>query len=105
MVILSASVERFSVSRMRDFFLLKKQLQSCGAILWRVCYQRGLPRLVLVFMVFYRDHSILILIDYDHGILISHGIFAVLVFFLGQGVLRGDGTSKVNNIFIGHRIF
>ena len=29
------------VSRVKLFFL-----QSAGAILWRVCYQQGLPRLV-----------------------------------------------------------
>ena len=41
LVLLSASVKRCFVSRMRDFFL-----QSVEAYWWRVCYQRGLPRLV-----------------------------------------------------------
>ena len=42
-VLLLASAERFGVFRMRDFFL-----QRGGARRWRVCYQRGLPRLVLI---------------------------------------------------------
>ena len=45
LVLLSASVERCFVSRMRDFFL-----QSGEAYQWRVCYQRGPPRLVFIFL-------------------------------------------------------
>ena len=32
------------------FFILQKNLQSVGASRWRVCYQRGLPRLVFFFI-------------------------------------------------------
>ena len=35
------------LSHVRFFFILKKTLLSGGASRWRVCYQRGLPRLVL----------------------------------------------------------
>ena len=39
------------------FFSLKKKLQSGGASRWRVCYQRGLPRLVFPRFSLCRDSS------------------------------------------------
>ena len=33
-----------------NFFLLNFFLQSCGAGWWRVCYQRGLPHLVFIWV-------------------------------------------------------
>ena len=61
MVLLSASVELFSVSRMRDLFFF---FLISGASWWRVCYQRGVPRLVC-FLICYKKEKTQIYIYYS----------------------------------------
>ena len=51
------------VSRVKTFFFIPKKIkQSGGAIWWRFCYQRGLPRLVSVVVVVFAIIIIIIII-------------------------------------------
>ena len=86
---------------MRDF------LQSGGATRWRVCYQRGLPRLVLITCDCKKNHSV----KYDgHNVYPSHNVLPGQICLL-FGVfhvcwsLAADIPRQIKDMPQGYRVF